>query len=107
MSFALPTCHSMFHSLDLYTDKEQESFYAKLKKFADEHNTNLYVSNIPKNMNEHVSSSPPAGPSFKLTRNRHWAPFSPLTKFARARSFVILPARAVASGLLGKWSIIL
>jgi len=32
----------------------QESFYAKLKKFADENNTNLYVSNIPKNMNEHV-----------------------------------------------------
>jgi len=33
----------------------QESFYSKLKKFADETNTNLYVSNIPKNMNEHVS----------------------------------------------------
>ena len=33
----------------------QESFYAKLKKFSDEGNTNLYVSNIPKNMNEHVS----------------------------------------------------
>jgi hypothetical protein len=33
----------------------QESFYSKLKKFADETNTNLYVSNIPKNMSEHVS----------------------------------------------------
>jgi hypothetical protein len=32
----------------------KESFYSKLKKFADEGNTNLYVSNIPKNMNEHV-----------------------------------------------------
>jgi len=36
------------------TDSSQESFYSKLKKFADECNTNLYVSNIPKNMNEHV-----------------------------------------------------
>lgn len=36
-------------------DPSQESFYSKLKKFADESNTNLYVSNIPKNMSEHVS----------------------------------------------------
>lgn len=36
------------------TNGLQESFYSKLKKFADDHNTNLYVSNIPKNMNEHV-----------------------------------------------------
>lgn len=35
----------------------QESFYSKLKKFADECNTNLYVSNIPKNMNEHELAS--------------------------------------------------
>jgi|TARA_R110002003_G_scaffold595_7_gene20760 hypothetical protein len=34
----------------------QESFYSKLKKFADDCNTNLYVSNIPKNFNEHVST---------------------------------------------------
>jgi hypothetical protein len=31
----------------------QESFYSKLKTFADELNTNLYVSNLPKSMNEH------------------------------------------------------
>lgn len=31
----------------------QESFYSKLKTFADEQNTNLYVSNLPKSMNEH------------------------------------------------------
>lgn len=31
----------------------QESFYSKLKTFADEGNTNLYVSNLPKPMNEH------------------------------------------------------
>jgi RNA recognition motif-containing protein len=40
------------------TDLCQESFYSKLKKFSDEQNTNLYVSNIPKNMNEHVRYTP-------------------------------------------------
>jgi len=33
----------------------QESFYSQLKKLSDEDNTNLYVSNLPKDMNEHVS----------------------------------------------------
>jgi hypothetical protein len=37
----------------LHTDCYKESFYSKLKKFSDECNTNLYVSNIPKNFNEH------------------------------------------------------
>lgn len=32
----------------------QESFYSKLKTFADKQNTNLYVSNLPKTMNEHA-----------------------------------------------------
>jgi hypothetical protein len=40
------------------TDCCQESFYSKLKKFSDECNTNLYVSNIPKNYNEHASHFP-------------------------------------------------
>ena len=31
----------------------RESFYAKLKKFSDDGNTNLYVSNLPREMNEH------------------------------------------------------
>ena len=44
---------SLQHKLSS-TNSFQESFYSKLKKFADEANTNLYVSNIPKNMNEHV-----------------------------------------------------
>jgi RNA recognition motif-containing protein len=35
----------------------QESFYSKLKKFADDTNTNLYVSNIPRNFNEHELSN--------------------------------------------------
>lgn len=35
----------------------KESFYSKLKTFADEHNTNLYVSNLPKSMNEHELSN--------------------------------------------------
>jgi RNA recognition motif-containing protein len=36
-----------------YSSALQESFYSKLKTFADEGNTNLYVSNLPKSMNEH------------------------------------------------------
>ena len=34
---------------------DKESFYSQLKKLSDEENTNLYVSNLPKDMNEHVS----------------------------------------------------
>lgn len=46
-------CIRGFHYLGYEVSFARESFYAKLKKFADENNTNLYVSNIPKNMNEH------------------------------------------------------
>lgn len=44
-------CHP---SQTLNANLSKESFYSKLKKFSDDGNTNLYVSNIPKNMNEHV-----------------------------------------------------
>jgi len=50
-------CIRGFHYLGYETSFARESFYAKLKKFADESNTNLYVSNIPKNMNEHELSA--------------------------------------------------
>lgn len=33
----------------------QESFYSQLKKLHDDDNTNLYVSNLPKEYNEAVS----------------------------------------------------
>ncbi|CAE7199469.1 hypothetical protein P3342_010248 [Pyrenophora teres f. teres] len=46
-------CIRGFHYLGYEVSFARESFYSKLKKFADEANTNLYVSNIPKNMNEH------------------------------------------------------
>ncbi|KAF1948380.1 hypothetical protein CC80DRAFT_431696 [Byssothecium circinans] len=46
-------CIRGFHYLGYEVSFARESFYSKLKKFADEGNTNLYVSNIPKNMNEH------------------------------------------------------
>lgn len=46
-------CIRGFHHLGYEVSFARESFYAKLKKFADEGNTNLYVSNIPRNMNEH------------------------------------------------------
>lgn len=48
----------------------QESFYAKLKKFSDEGNTNLYVSNIPRNMNEHVRSLVMFGLDVRLTHGQ-------------------------------------
>ncbi|CAO2654650.1 Nn.00g113830.m01.CDS01 [Neocucurbitaria sp. VM-36] len=50
-------CIRGFHYLGYEVSFARESFYSKLKKFADECNTNLYVSNIPKNMNEHELAS--------------------------------------------------
>ncbi|TID25763.1 putative transporter [Venturia nashicola] len=49
-------CIRAFHWLGYEVSFARESFYAKLKKFSDEANTNLYVSNIPRNMNEHELS---------------------------------------------------
>ncbi|PVH94928.1 hypothetical protein DM02DRAFT_660611 [Periconia macrospinosa] len=46
-------CIRGFHYLGYEVSFARESFYSKLKKFSDENNTNLYVSNIPKCMNEH------------------------------------------------------
>ncbi|OSS45011.1 hypothetical protein B5807_09365 [Epicoccum nigrum] len=50
-------CIRGFHYLGYEVSFARESFYSKLKKFADDDNTNLYVSNIPKNMNEHELAS--------------------------------------------------
>ena len=46
-------CIRGFHYLGYETSFARESFYSKLKAIADDGNTNLYVSNLPKNMNEH------------------------------------------------------
>ncbi|KAF9635306.1 putative sporulation-specific protein 5 protein [Lasiodiplodia theobromae] len=45
-------CIRGFHYLGYEVSFARESFYAKLKKFSDESNTNLYVSNIPRHINE-------------------------------------------------------
>ncbi|KAF2083444.1 hypothetical protein K490DRAFT_18790, partial [Saccharata proteae CBS 121410] len=45
-------CIRGFHYLGYEVSFARESFYAKLKKFSDDNNTNLYVSNIPRNVNE-------------------------------------------------------
>lgn len=50
-------CIRGFHYLGYETSFARESFYSKLKKFADEHNTNLYISNIPRNINEYELSA--------------------------------------------------
>ena len=42
----------------MYSDGHQESFSSRLKSLQDDDNTNLYVSNIPLDVNEvEVSSS--------------------------------------------------
>ncbi|KAK0354707.1 hypothetical protein LTS02_007608 [Friedmanniomyces endolithicus] len=46
-------CIRGFHYLGYEVSFARESFYSKLKTFADDNNTNLYVSNLPKSMNEH------------------------------------------------------
>ncbi|USW57045.1 Putative RNA recognition motif domain, nucleotide-binding alpha-beta plait domain superfamily [Septoria linicola] len=46
-------CIRGFHYLGYEVSFARESFYSKLKTFSDEANTNLYVSNLPKSMNEH------------------------------------------------------
>jgi len=46
-------CIRGFHHLGYEVSFARESFYSKLKTFSDEGNTNLYVSNLPKSMNEH------------------------------------------------------
>ncbi|KAK3070801.1 hypothetical protein LTR53_009806 [Teratosphaeriaceae sp. CCFEE 6253] len=46
-------CIRGFHYLGYETSFARESFYSQLKTFADDNNTNLYVSNLPKSMNEH------------------------------------------------------
>ncbi|KAF2834424.1 hypothetical protein M501DRAFT_944233 [Patellaria atrata CBS 101060] len=50
---AAENCIRGFHHLGYEVSFARESFYAKLKKFSDDGNTNLYISNIPRNMNEH------------------------------------------------------
>ncbi|KAH0266981.1 RNA-binding domain-containing protein, partial [Aureobasidium melanogenum] len=50
-------CIRGFHYLGYEVSFARESFYSKLKTFADEGNTNLYVSNLPKSLNEHELAS--------------------------------------------------
>ncbi|KAF2860355.1 hypothetical protein K470DRAFT_217213 [Piedraia hortae CBS 480.64] len=46
-------CIRGFHYLGYEVSFARESFYSKLKTFADDRNTNLYISNLPRTMNEH------------------------------------------------------
>jgi len=46
-------CIRGFHYLGYEVSFARESFYSQLKAIADDDNTNLYVSNLPKEMNEH------------------------------------------------------
>lgn len=46
-------CIRGFHHLGYESSFARESFYSQLKKLHDDDNTNLYVSNLPKDINEH------------------------------------------------------
>ncbi|WPH04650.1 Sporulation-specific protein 5 [Acrodontium crateriforme] len=67
-------CIRGFHYLGYEVSFARESFYSKLKTFADDNNTNLYVSNLPKSMNEHelaVLFSPHKVCSSKILRDKN------------------------------------
>lgn len=50
-------CIRGFHYLGYETSFARESFYAQLKKLSNDGNTNLYVSCLPKDINEHQLAS--------------------------------------------------
>jgi hypothetical protein len=80
----------------------QESFYSKLKKFSDECNTNLYVSNIPKNFNEHVRMLLCVATDISDLPPRNLPTSLLPTKFAQAGYSVIPPVPAAGLGSLGQ-----
>ena len=80
----------------------QESFYSKLKKFADESNTNLYVSNIPKNMNEHVCCHRVRFVFTPITISRNSPPYLHLTRSVQAGYSVTLLVPVGVLVLLGE-----
>ena len=82
-------------------DPFQESFYSKLKKFSDECNTNLYVSNIPKNFNEHVCTVYPSLRSLANNLRRSLLRSSSHTKSAQAAYSATPLALAVVLVSLG------
>lgn len=84
------------------TDVAQESFYSQLKKLQDDDNTNLYVSNLPKEMNEHVSHMKPRLHHVHAADvNRNLVLSSIRTRSARVVFFVTATDMDVALALQG------
>ena len=83
----------------------QESFNSRLKAEGDENSTNLYVSNLPRDMTEAVSGYP-----YKLSHrnaencNRNLAPSSWTTQSVPVEFSVTLRDRAGELVSLGKIS---
>jgi len=50
-------CIRAFHSLGYETSFARESFYSQLKKLSDTDSTNLYISSLPRDFNEHQLSA--------------------------------------------------
>lgn len=80
----------------------QESFNSRLKAEGDEESTNLYVSNLPKNMTEAVRIPHPSLDSLTNILGRSSVLSSWTTLFSQAESFVMSVRTAVALALLGK-----
>lgn len=75
-----------------------------MKAEGDEQSTNLYVSNLPKDMTETVSSILSLD-VLRLTdgQNRSWVLFSWIIQSVLAESFGTVRATAVVSAFHGKW----
>ena len=89
--------------LNQFANIAQESFNSRLKAEGDEESTNLYVSNLPKNMTESVRIFLPSHFALKLTMCRSlvlslWTILSVLAEF-----YVIARTTVVESDLLGKF----
>ncbi len=86
----------------IITDVDQESFNSRLKAEGDETSTNLYVSNLPRNMKEAVSSS--SNPQCFTTKdgNRNLVLFSWTILLVPAEFFGTHRAIVVELVLLGK-----
>ena len=84
------------------SNKRQESFNSRLKAEGDQASTNLYVSNLPKNMTESVSFGHcHIVDNADLPLSRNLVPFSWITRSALAESYATATTTVVVSVLLG------
>jgi hypothetical protein len=83
----------------------QESFNSRLKAEGDEQSTNLYVSNLPRNMTEAVGIPVPSNSSSTDNSCRNLVLSSWTTLFCPAEFSGMIARTAVVLALLGEWYI--